>query len=129
MSPAIIAAIAGFATALVAVLNALVQRRKIGADATSVVTAAARELVDPLRRELANERAEHAREVEAERMKVAEVRKELDQCADEARSLRNELAMARVEADALRRDREEYRAKDRRQQAEIATLRRQLASG
>jgi protein tyrosine/serine phosphatase len=116
----------GFGGAFVAVVNAVSQRRKVGADATSVVTAAARELVDPLRRELANERAEHAREVEAERMKVAQVRAELDAALREAKDLRNELAMARVEADALRRDREEYRAKNRDQQAQIVDLQAKL---
>lgn len=131
MSPAELATVLaalGFGGAVVAVVNAVSQRRKVGADATSVVTAAARELVDPLRRELANERAEHAREVEVERMKVAEVREELAQALTEAKSLRNELAMARVEADALRRDREEYRKKDRAQTEEIAALRRQISS-
>jgi protein tyrosine/serine phosphatase len=124
---ATILAALGFGGALVAVVNAVFQRRKVGADATAVVTAAARELVDPLRRELANERAEHSREVAAERMKVAQVRDELAAALVEAQNLRNELAMARVEADALRRDREEYRAKDRTQRAEIAALKRRLA--
>jgi protein tyrosine/serine phosphatase len=117
----------GFGGAFVAVVNAVSQRRKVGADATAVVTAAARELVDPLRRALADERAEHSREVEAERMKVAQVREELAAALVEAQNLRNELAMARVEADALRRDREEYRAKDRTQRLEIAALKRKLA--
>lgn len=125
---ATILAALGFGGALVAVINAVFQRRKVGADATAVVTAAARELVDPLRRELANERAEHAREVDVERAKVAEVREELRQALTEARSLRNELAMARVEADALRRDREAYRAKDRAQQAQITALEHRLSN-
>jgi hypothetical protein len=100
----------GFGGALVAVINAVSQRRKVGADATAVVTAAARELVDPLRQELANERASHAAEVELERSKVAQVREELRAALAEAQELRNELAMARVEADALRREREVDRA-------------------
>lgn len=107
---AILLAALGFGGALVAVVNAIFQRRKVGADATAVVTAAARELVDPLRKELANERAAHAAEVDLERRKVAEVRAELAAALEEARILRNELAMARVEADALRRERERDRA-------------------
>lgn len=116
----------GFGGALVAVVNAFSQRRKVGADTTAVVTAAARELVDPLRKELALERAEHAKEIEAERRKVAEMRAELEACTEEAKVLRNELAMARVEADALRREREMHRSEIRQNKAEIRTLRHQL---
>lgn len=103
---------------LVEVFKALSQRRKVGADATAVVIAAARELVDPLRKELATEREEHAREVEKERAKVALVRAELTAALDEAKYLRNELAMARVEADALRREREADRATIRKLRAQ-----------
>ena len=107
---AVLLAALGFGGALVAVINAVFQRRKVGADATAVVTAAARELVDPLRKELANERASHYAEVEVERARVAEVREELAAALSEARDLRNELALARVEADALRSEREADRA-------------------
>lgn len=110
---------------IAAVVNSISQRRKVGADATSVVTAAARELVDPLRRELNAERAEHSREVEMERQKVSEVRVELAAAIKEAQHLRGELAMARVEADELRRERELYREKDRQQAARILELERQ----
>lgn len=120
----VIAAALGGGT-FASVIASISQRRKVGADATSVVTAAARELVDPLRRELANERAEHSREVDMERRKVAEVRVELAAALEEAQQLRGELAMARVEADELRREREEYREKSRRQAARIAELERQ----
>lgn len=80
------------------------------ASATAIVTAAARELIDPLRKELAAERDEHAREVQMEREKVAAVRDELEAALAEAKELRGELVMARVEADALRREREVDRA-------------------
>lgn len=75
------------------------------ANATTVLVAAARELVDPLRKELAAERAEHAeelargraehaRDIEEERVKVAQVRKELDQALSDLQHLREELASA-----------------------------------
>ena len=81
--------------------------------ATINLAAAAREMLDPLRKELAQERRDHSEEIEAERVKVRQVRAELEACANEARELRNELAMARVEADALRREREKDRARIR----------------
>lgn len=102
----------GFGGALVAVINAVFQRRKVGADATAVVTAAARELVDPLRKELAHERATHAAEVDLERRKVAEVRSELLAMTEEAKQLRFELGEVRRELD--------------RAWAQIAEQRRQL---
>ncbi len=115
--------------AITSVVSSISQRRRVGADATAVVTAAARELVDPLRRELATERSEHAEELEMERQKVREVRAELAAAHDEARELRNELAMARVEADALRREREADRAKIREQQRLIAQLKPEPPTG
>jgi septal ring factor EnvC (AmiA/AmiB activator) len=102
MDASIIAAVAtslGLGGVAVAVVNTVAQRRKVGADATSVVTAAARELVDPLRRELATERAEHTAEIEQGRAKVREIRDELDRALDEAKNLRMELAAVRVELD------------------------------
>ena len=81
--------------------------------ATVALAAAAREMLDPLRKELAQERADHASDLQVERAKVAQVRAELDACAAQARDLRNELAMARIEADALRREREQDRARIR----------------
>jgi septal ring factor EnvC (AmiA/AmiB activator) len=102
MDASIIAAVAtslGLGGVAVAVVNTVAQRRKVGADATSVVTAAARELVDPLRRELATERAEHTAEIEQGRVKVREIRDELDRALDEAKNLRMELAAVRVELD------------------------------
>lgn len=120
----VLAAVLGGGT-LASVVNAVLQRRKVGADATAVVIAAARELVDPLRQELANERAEHSRELEVEQEKVIRFRKEMDAALVEAQQLRNELALARVEADELRRDREAYREKVRLQELRIAELERQ----
>lgn len=102
MDASIIAAVAtslGLGGVAVAVVNTVAQRRKVGADATSVVTAAARELVDPLRRELATERAEHSAEIAEGRVKVREIRDELDRALDEAKNLRMELAAVRVELD------------------------------
>jgi hypothetical protein len=117
----VLASILGGGT-VVAVVNAIAQRRKVGADATSVVIAAARELVDPLRQELANERLEHSKEIALERHRVAQVRDELDAAMKEAQALRGELAMARIEADELRREREEYREKSRLQLRRIREL-------
>lgn len=117
----------GLGAILAEIVRSFLQRKKMGADAAKTITEAATSLLGPLREELAAERAEHSLELKAERIKVAEVRKELDQALTEAKYLRGELAMARVEADALRRDREEYRAKDRDQQAEIISLKRRLA--
>jgi chromosome segregation ATPase len=94
--------------------------------ATINLAAAAREMLDPLRKELAQERAEHSAELEAERVKVRQVRAELASALEEAKELRGELAMARVEADELRRDRERYREKDRLQAARIRDLERRL---
>jgi hypothetical protein len=123
-----IAAALGTGT-IVAVINAISQRRKVGADAnkadadaTTMVIAAARELVDPLRRELALEREQHSRELALERRRVGEVRDELDAALRDAQALRGELAMARIEADELRREREQYREKSRVQLRRIREL-------
>lgn len=94
--------------AAVAIVNAIAQRRKVGADATAVITAAARELVDPLRKELAQEREENAAEIASERAKVKLMKEEMDECVEEARLLRRELHDARVEAARLRTEREEH---------------------
>lgn len=125
---------------VVALINAIAQRRRVGseaakngADVTSVVIAAARELVDPLRQELAAERAEHekemtvlrkrhARDIAQEHEKVNRFRESMDEALREAHALRGELALARVEADELRRDREAYREKVRLRDLRIATL-------
>lgn len=80
------------------------------ATATAVVTAAARELVDPLRRELAQERADHAGELDEERSKVAALRRELQEAWEEARALRAELASLRRDSDSLRTENARFRA-------------------
>lgn len=72
-------------------------RARAGSDdasAASIVAAAARELIDPLRLELAHERAEHAGEIEDERAKVAQVRRELDAAMVDVARLRVMLADA-----------------------------------
>lgn len=120
----LLAAILGGGT-LASIGNSIIQRRKVGADSTSVLTAAARELVDPLRQELANERRDHAEELELEHQKVIQVRDELAAALAEAHALRQELAMARVEADALRSEREKDRKKMREQANEIIRLKNQ----
>lgn len=67
------------------------------ATATAVIVAAARELVDPLRAELATERRERAMEAEADRRKLAEVRVELEKAIQDAQELRLELVKMRQE--------------------------------
>lgn len=97
----VVAGIGGL-SGLAALVNAVFQRRKVGADATVVVVAAARELVDPLRRELATERADHVRELALAEQQVLAFRREMEQAINEARELRVQLAIARREADELR---------------------------
>lgn len=98
----LVAAGIGGLTGLAALINAIFTRRKVGADATVVIAAAARELVDPLRKELATERAEHAHELALAEQQVLVFRHELEQAITEARELRAQLAIARREADSLR---------------------------
>jgi TolA-binding protein len=74
------------------------------ATATAVLVAAARELVDPLREELASERAAHAKEAEAERRKLIEVRKQLDSALDDCHHLRRELRKARGEIEDMHQE-------------------------
>lgn len=72
-----------------------------GASATAVITAAARELVDPLRKELAKERSEHLEELAGERAKYAilraEIMSDLELARDTAQRLRLELVELRQE--------------------------------
>lgn len=107
----------GLGAAVAAVIYALVQRRKVGADATAVVTAAARELVDPLRKELALERAEHAAEIEIERKKVHEIRGMLDDAMGDVRELRKELTLTRLEMNDLRTENARYKRRIRELEA------------
>lgn len=99
--------------AITGIGSAILQRRKVGADATAVITEAARELVDPLRKELATERSENAKEVEAQRMKVARLTKELEAVEATLRVIRAELVECRADLDVMRRERERDRARIR----------------
>lgn len=99
----------GLLGAIGAGIKAILDRRGLSAkadadeaSATSVLTAAARELVDPLRKELALERTEHAKEIAELRRQVKAVLGDLAECRDEARQLREELTKARKENDRLR---------------------------
>lgn len=86
-------------------IKALIERRTLNAtakatqskagndDATaaSIVAAAARELIDPLRRELATERQESAQDLERERVKVQKLQDALDGALDDTAGLRIEV--------------------------------------
>ena len=92
-------------------IKAVLERRAVAAKAQSdeatatvVLTAAARELIDPLRQELAKERAEHAAEIQAERKKIGELRRELDAAMESAQNLRRELGRAWDEVRQLREE-------------------------
>ena len=90
----------GIGYAIKALADRKATRAKANSDdasATSVVVAAARELVDPLRKELQQERESHSREIEEERRRVAHVREELDLAMDDVHRLRNELTLALAE--------------------------------
>lgn len=99
----------GLGAVLNSVIKAVSEKRKVGADATSVLTAAARELVEPLRRELQTERAEreeehekHLRELAHEKREAKAVRRELDRALEDCRLLRRDLQAAQVELEDLR---------------------------
>lgn len=72
------------------------------ATATSVLTAAARELVDPLRKELALEREQHSKEIAELRRQAKAILSDLSECRDEARELRADLTKTRRENTRLR---------------------------
>lgn len=67
------------------------------ATAASIVAAAARELIDPLRRELATERAENIEEVRRERQMVRLLQDELDKASQDVSTLRATLRRAMSE--------------------------------
>ena len=113
MSPASIAlsivVAAGLLGAIGAGVKAIIDRRGLTAKAvsdeataTSVLTAAAREQVDPLRKELALEREEHAKEIAELRRQAKAILADLSECRDEARQLRADLSTARSENKRLR---------------------------
>lgn len=117
----------GLGAVLNSVVKAITEKRKLGADTTSILTAAARELVEPLRAELANERveraaenaehvarlqqeraeraaehAEHIAELQREREQAAALTSDLDAALNECRTLRAGLAAAHRELTRLR---------------------------
>lgn len=96
------------------------------ASATAVITAAARELVDPLRRELAAERDEQAQRVEAERRKLAEMRAELEAAIEESQTLRSGLHEMRDEMQELQRENQAYRRRNAELERELAEARKNL---
>ena len=69
------------------------------ANATTLLVAAARELVDPLRQELSRERVEHAKELDLVVQKEAEVRAQLSAALVDVGRLREELAAALAQAE------------------------------
>jgi hypothetical protein len=89
------------------------------AEATAAVVAAARELVEPLRRELVAERAEHAATAERERSKLTEVHTSLQAALEEAGRLRTELVSLRGQMAQMRQDWEAMEAGYRARIAEL----------
>ena len=92
----------GIGLAIKAVIERNSLNAKAGSDnasASAIVAEAARELIDPLRRELAQERAEHSEEIEDERKRVAHVRKELDAAINDVTALRAALRRALQEVE------------------------------
>ena len=98
------------------------QAQNSDASATAVVTAAARELVDPLRKELAEVRAEARAEVEVERKKVRQVRDELQQALEEVQQARKEVQALRVELAHVRTELDACHAENARFRRRIAEL-------
>lgn len=99
----------GIGAVLNSVVKAITEKRKVGADTTSVLTAAALTLVEPLRKELEAERVERAREhqthleeLASERRSASALRADLSSALDECHELRAELVEARAELVALR---------------------------
>lgn len=68
----------GVAAVIVAVIQAVVNRRKLGADAASVLTKAAAELVQPLSERI----HEMEKEMDLLRAKVRDTVEQLDRCHD-----------------------------------------------
>ena len=99
----------GLLGAIGAAIKAVLDRRGLTAravsdeaTATSVLTAAARELVDPLRKELALEREQHSKEIAELRRQAKAILSDLSECRDEARELRADLTKTRRESAGLR---------------------------
>lgn len=99
----------GIGAVLRDVAKSLLDRRKVGADTTSVLTTVAVSLVKPLsdqleaeRTERATEHAQHIRELQEERAQAAALKTDLDAALDECRTLRKDLAAAHTELTRLR---------------------------
>lgn len=90
-------------------VKAILERRNLSAkadsdeaSATSVLAAAARELVDPLRKELALEREEHAAEVARMRQQAKALSNDLTKCESQLTRLRKSVEDAWAENERLR---------------------------
>lgn len=83
---------AGAGSIIVAIVNALINRRKLGADTASVLSKAAIELVQPLRDRIHELEAE----VDALRTKVKDTVDQLDACQASNRAKDRELATLRT---------------------------------
>lgn len=110
----------GLGAVLNSVVKAISEKRKVGADSVSVLTAAALTLVKPLQDELERERIEratelerersdrareheqHIRELRDERAQATQLKNDLDAALDECRTLRRGLAAAHDELTRLR---------------------------
>jgi hypothetical protein len=106
----------GVGLGIKAIIERAVLKARAGVDdasATEVVTRAARELIDPLRKELATERAEHAEELaeqrrekqelrEAHRQQVEDERKAAAEAARRAEAIQKQLAEVSEEVTHLR---------------------------
>jgi Skp family chaperone for outer membrane proteins len=99
----------GIGLGLKAVIERRALRARAGSDDASAAVAvaqAARELIDPLRQELAQERKDHAEEIELERIKVDAVHAKLDILRKDLNRAQQDVHDLRV---TLRRSLEETR--------------------
>lgn len=99
----------GLLGAIGAAIKAFLDRRGLSAKAdsdeataTAVLAAAARELVDPLRKELALEREEHAAEVARMRQQAHALSRDLTECQGQVTQLRKSVESAWAENERLR---------------------------
>jgi hypothetical protein len=99
----------GIGAVLRDVARSLLDRRKVGADTTSVLTSVALTLVKPLNEQLeaeravrATEHAQHIADLRAERAQASALRDDLDKALTECRDLRDELEAAHKELTRLR---------------------------
>lgn len=95
------------------------------ATAASILTAAARELIDPLRQELAQERAEHADEIDEEHKRVASLRRDTEAAQHDVRVLRAALRRALEEVERHKRRVLELERELTSAERELAVLRGQ----